>query len=157
MIILCWLWNSIHGHRAVISTSKDADFQFIFEHEEHLLLQQQMHHPITLHEEMMECIMYFHQALYQHGAIELIKALVKEVNGHMRTRDGSSSNTQGTNDFDIIPLAWSMLYEQNLITNEIAMYKFCLNICRGNRSMVLSTLRHKHQMWHSLTYASPST
>jgi hypothetical protein len=46
-------------------------------------LQKRMCHPIAFHAEMMGDIKYFHQALQQPNAGEFVKALIKEVNGHI--------------------------------------------------------------------------
>jgi hypothetical protein len=55
------------------------------EHDFHLALQDRMRHPIAFHAEMMGDIMYFHQSMQQHDAPEVVKAVVKEINGHIES------------------------------------------------------------------------
>ncbi len=52
-------------------------------HDNHLDLQNCMHHLIAFLAEMMEDIMYLHQALRQPDAREFAEAIIKEVNGHI--------------------------------------------------------------------------
>ena len=61
----------------------EAEIQYIKEHEEHLSLQERTHHPTAFHAEMVVDIMYVHQALQPPDAEEFVKALIKEVNGHI--------------------------------------------------------------------------
>ena len=74
------------GNRAITTTPKDAEKQCIHEHDFHLELQERMRHPIAFHTEMQGDIMYFHQALQQPDAAEFVKALIKEVNGHIENK-----------------------------------------------------------------------
>ncbi len=53
-------------------------------HDYELHLQEQMRDPIMFHAEMMGNIMYLHQALQQQDAVEFVKAVVKEVNSHIK-------------------------------------------------------------------------
>jgi hypothetical protein len=53
-------------------------------HDWHLQLQDRMSHPVAFHAEMMGNIMYLHQALQQPDAAEFVKAVVKEVNEHVK-------------------------------------------------------------------------
>ncbi len=52
-------------------------------HDQHLELQECMRNPIAFHAKMMGDIMYFQQALQQPDADHFIKAVIKEVNGHV--------------------------------------------------------------------------
>jgi hypothetical protein len=52
-------------------------------HDEHLALQDWMHHPIAFLAEMMGDIMHLHQALRQPDACQLVNLVVKEINGHV--------------------------------------------------------------------------
>jgi hypothetical protein len=49
----------------------------------HLQLQEQMRKPTAFHAEMMGDIMYLQQALQQPNKKEFVKAVIKEVNGHV--------------------------------------------------------------------------
>ena len=71
------------GNKATLSVTEEAEEQCILEHENHLSLQERMRHPIAFHAEMMGDIMYFHQALQQPDAGEFVKAVIKEINGHI--------------------------------------------------------------------------
>ena len=44
-------------------------------HDDHLLLQERMRHPIAFHAEMMGDIMYYHQAMQQDDAVNLSEQL----------------------------------------------------------------------------------
>ena len=50
----------------------------------HLDLQECMREPVAFHAEMIRDIMYFHQAIKQPDAQEIIKTVVKEVEAHIR-------------------------------------------------------------------------
>jgi len=65
--------------------------QYIRDHEEHLRLQERMRHPIAFHAEMMGDIM---QALQQPDAGEFVKAVVKEINGHIEHKRWKLINNQ---------------------------------------------------------------
>jgi hypothetical protein len=65
-----------------VSLMSEDDF-----HNWHLELQDRMSHPIAFYAEMMGDIMYLHQALQQPDAAEFVKAVVKEVNGHIENRN----------------------------------------------------------------------
>jgi hypothetical protein len=64
-------------------TVEEAEFEFAHDHDFHLDLQDGMRSPIAFHAEMMGDIMYFHQAMQQDDADEFVKAVAKEVNGHI--------------------------------------------------------------------------
>jgi hypothetical protein len=52
-------------------------------HNEHLALQDWMHHPIAFLAEMMGDIMHFHQALWQPDACQFVNSAVKKINGQV--------------------------------------------------------------------------
>ncbi len=102
---------------AVLSDPMEAEIQYIKEHEEHLSLQERMRHPIAFHAEMMGDIMYFHQALQQPDAGEFVKALIKEVNGHIENhRWKLIKRSEVPQEVDVIPSVWSMRHKCNLTT-----------------------------------------
>ncbi len=55
-------------------------------HDWHLDLQDRICQPIAFHAEMMGEIMYLNQALKQPDADEFVKAVVKEVDGHVKAK-----------------------------------------------------------------------
>ena len=112
------------GNRATLSITEEAEEQYILEHENHLILQERMRHPIAFHAEMMGDIMYFHQALQQPDAGEFVKAVIKEINGHIEhQRWRIIKRSEVPKDADVIPSVWAMQRKRNLTTNEITKYK----------------------------------
>ena len=55
-------------------------------HDEQLMQQERMRHPVAFHTEMLGDEMYYHQAIKQPDAANFIKALIKEVNSHLDKR-----------------------------------------------------------------------
>ena len=53
------------ANKSIINDPMEVEGRFIRYHEEHLSLQEKMHHPIAFHAEMVGDIMYFYQALQQ--------------------------------------------------------------------------------------------
>ena len=101
-------------------TVEEAEFQYALDHDFHLGLQDRMRHPIAFHAEMMGDIMYFHQAMQQDDADEFVKAVVKEVNGHIEhNRWQLVHRDQVPEGIDPIPSVWSMRRKRNLTTNEV--------------------------------------
>jgi hypothetical protein len=115
-------------------TIEEAEFQYALDHDFHLDLQDRMRHPIAFHAEMMGDIMYFHQAMQQDDADEFVKAVVKEVNGHIEhNRWQLVHRDQVPEGIDPIPSVWSMRRKRNLTTNQITKYKSRLNIHGGKQ------------------------
>jgi hypothetical protein len=115
-------------------TVEEAEFEFSHEHDFHLDLQDRMRHPIAFHAEMMGDIMYFHQAMQQSDADEFVKAVVKEVNGHIdNNRWELVSRDEVPEGIDVIPSVWSMRRKRDLTTNAITKYKSRLNIHGGKQ------------------------
>jgi hypothetical protein len=56
-------------------------------HNAHLQLQEHMRNPIAFHSKMMGDIMYLQQVLKQPDTKEFIQAVIKEVNGHMDSKN----------------------------------------------------------------------
>jgi len=103
-------------------------------HDWHLNLQERMANPIAFHAEMMGDIMYLHQALKQPDAPEFVKAVVKEVNGHIDNHNWELvPRSEVPPNFKVIPSVWSMRRKRNLTTNEITKYKARLNIHGGKQ------------------------
>jgi len=84
-------------------------------HDEHLALQDRMSHLIAFHAEMMGDIMYIHQALEQHDAIEFIKAVIREVDGHVDNGNWIlAQHDQVPPDAVIVPAVWAMRRKRDL-------------------------------------------
>jgi hypothetical protein len=88
-----------------------------------------MRNLIEFHAEMMGDIMYFHQVVRQPEAWEFVKAVVTEVEAHVKNdhwvlirREQVPPNT------DILPSEWAMYFKRNLMTNEVKGRKARLNI-----------------------------
>ena len=106
---------------------------------------QGLNNPIAFHLEMMGNIMYFHQALQQPDAAEFFKALIKEVNGHIKNkRCKLVKRSEVLKDVDVIPSVWSMRCMCNLTTKDITTYTSKLNIHDG---------KHICEMHYFDTYA----
>jgi hypothetical protein len=91
-----------------------------------------MRNPIAFHAKMMGDIMYSQQALQQPDAEHFIKAVIKEVNGHV-DNDHWALVKQDTvpDDVQIVPSVWSMRRKHGLTTNEIKSHKARLNLHVG--------------------------
>ena len=93
-----------------------------------------MTNPIAFHAEMMGDIMYLHQALRQPNTAEFVKAVVKEVNGHVENHNWELvCRDQVPADIEVVPSVWALRCKRNLITNEIAKYKAHLNLHGGKQ------------------------
>ncbi len=101
-------------------------------HDQHLELQERMRNPIAFHAGMMGDIMYFQQALQQPDAEHFIKAVIKEVNGHIDNNHWALVKWDTVpDDVQIVPSVWSMRRKRNLTTNEIKSHKARLNLHGG--------------------------
>jgi hypothetical protein len=117
------------GNRAVLSDLEEAEIMYAKEHENHLSLQERMRHPIAFHAEMMGDIMYFHQAMQQPDAGEFVKAVIKEINGHIEHKRWKLiKRSEVPEDVDVIPSVWAMRRKRDLTTNEIIKHKSRLNL-----------------------------
>jgi len=93
-----------------------------------------MRHPIAFHAEMMGHIMYFHQAMQQPNAGEFVKAVIKEINGHIEHNWWKLiKHSEVPEDVDVIPSVWAMRCKRDLMTNEILKYKSRLNLHGGKQ------------------------
>ncbi len=103
-------------------------------HDQHFELQERMRNPIAFHAKIMGDIMYFQQALQQPNAEHFIKAVIKEVNGHV-DNDHWALVKQDTvpDDVQIAPFVWSMRRKCDLTTNEIKSHKARLNLHGGKQ------------------------
>jgi hypothetical protein len=68
-----------------------------------------MRNPITFHAEMMGDIMYLQQALKQPDAKEFVQAVIKEVNGHVKSNNWMlQKQSKVPEDVQIVPPVWSL-------------------------------------------------
>jgi len=78
---------------------------------------------------MIGDIMYFHQAMQQPNAGEFVKAVIKEINGHIEHKRWKLiKRSEVPEDMDVIPSVWAMRRKRDLMTNEIIKYKSRLNL-----------------------------
>jgi hypothetical protein len=103
-------------------------------HDSHLELQERMRNPIAFHAEMMGDIMYFHQAMRQPDAPEFVKAVIKEVEVHIKDKHWVLvKRDEVPPDIDVLLAIWAMRRKHNLMTNEIKGHKARLNIHDGKQ------------------------
>ena len=83
---------------------------------------------------MMGHIMYYHQAIKQYDTQDFVKAIVKEVNKHVKAKYWKLiKHTEVPKGVNIIPSVWAMQHKQNLITNKVTKHKARLNIHGGKQ------------------------
>ena len=93
-----------------------------------------MRQPISFHAEMMGDIMYFNQAMKQHDSEDFVKAVVKEVDGHVKAKHWKVlKRSQVPKGVDTLPSVWSMRRKRNLTTNEVTKHKARLNLHGGKQ------------------------
>ncbi len=103
-------------------------------HDQHLELQEGMINPITFHAKMMGDIMYFQQALQQPDVEHFIKAVIKEVNGHVDNGHWVLvKQDMVPDDVQIVPSVWSMCRKRGLTRSEIKSHKARLNLHGGKQ------------------------
>lgn len=92
-----------------------------------------MRQPIAFHAEMMGEIMYLNQALKQPDADEFVKAVIKEVDGHVKAKRWKViKRKEVPPGHDTLPAVWAMRRKQDLTTNEVTKHKARLNLHGGN-------------------------
>ena len=78
-------------------------------HDNHLDLQKCMRNPVAFHAELMGDIMYFHQAIRQPDAQEFVKAVVKEVEAHVKDNHWELvKQSEVPPGMDVLPSIWAM-------------------------------------------------
>ena len=123
----------MEAHAAI--TPEEAEVNYAREHDRHLSLQERMRHPIAFHAEMMGDIMYFHQAMKQKDADQFVKAVVKEVNAHIKQKHWKLiPRSEVPEDSEVIPSVWSMRRKRDITTNAITKYKSRLNLHGGKQT-----------------------
>ena len=126
------------GMHYMAASATDSSLNYLADddafHDWHLDLQERMTDPVAFHAEMMGDIMYLHQALRQTDASEFVKAVVKEVNGHVENHNWELvRRDQVPADIEVIPSVWALRRKRNLVTNEITKYKARLNLHGGKQ------------------------
>ncbi len=98
-------------------------------HNAHLQLQERMRNPIAFHAEMMGDIMYLQQVLKQPDAKEFVQAVIKEVNGHMDSKNWTLQKQSNVpEDVQIVPSVWSLQRKCDLTMNKVKSHKARLNL-----------------------------
>ncbi len=78
---------------------------------------------------MMGNIMYLHQALQQPDAREFVKAIIKEVNGHIDNNHWKLiPRTEVPEGIEVIPSVWAMWRKRDLMTGRVTKHKARLNL-----------------------------
>jgi hypothetical protein len=73
---------------------------------------------------MIGNIMYLQQVLRQPNAKEFIRAVIKEVNGHMDCNNWTlRKQSEVPEDVQIVPSAWALQCKCNLTMNEVDSHK----------------------------------
>jgi hypothetical protein len=121
--------RSMHYMAAQADTHEDTDEHTPdYLHDEHLSLQESMSHPIAFHAQMTGDIMYLHQALQQPDAAEFVKAVVKEINGHVDNKNWKIiPRSEVPVGSTVVPAVWSLRRKRDLTTKAIVKYKARLN------------------------------
>ena len=90
------------------------------DHDEHLALQERIRDPIAFAAEMANDTMYYHQAMAQSDADKFRKAVVKEIEGHVKNDNWILiPRSEVPKGEDILYSVWAMRRKRNLTTNEI--------------------------------------
>jgi hypothetical protein len=114
------------------ATTGDTDKDLF--HDIQLQLQEQMRNPIVFHAEMMGDIMYLQQALTQPNVKEFVRAVIKEVNGHVDSINWMlRKQSKVPEDVQIVPSVWHLRRKRDLTTNEVKSHKARLNLHGGKQ------------------------
>ncbi len=88
-----------------------------------------MGYPIPFHADMMGDITYLQQALRQPNAKEFVKAVIKEVNGHVDCNNWTlRKQSEVPEDLQTFPLVWTLQCKCDLTTNKVKSHKARLNL-----------------------------
>jgi hypothetical protein len=117
------------AHKSTIGETDEDLF-----HDAHIELQERMRNPIAFHAKMMGDIMYLNQALRQPDAKEFMKAVVKEINGHVENKHWELvSRDTVPDDAQIVPSVWLLRRKRDLTTNDVKKHKAQLNLHGGKQ------------------------
>ena len=127
-------WGNRNMHyradRAIAPTPSNHDAF----HDWYLEMAELMRHPIAFHAEMMGDIMYLNQALKQHDADEFVKAVIKEIDGHVNAKRWEVVKRDDIPEgHEALPSVWAMRRKRDLSTNEVTKHKARLNIHGGKQ------------------------
>ena len=114
--------------------ASEAIFDYAQAHDDHLVLQDHMRHPIAFHAEMMGDIMHLHQALKQPDALQFVQAVICEINGHIKNDHWRLIPREAVHKgHKVTPSVWVMQRKRNRVTNEIKSHKARLNLHGGKQ------------------------
>jgi hypothetical protein len=102
---------------------------------------------------MVGDIMYLHQVLRQPDAIEFMEAIIKEINGHINNDHWKLiPRTEVPEDTEVVPSAWAMQRNQDLIRGRVTKHKARLNLHGGKQEFV----RNYYDTYVLWLHGSPS-
>lgn len=112
--------QDFYGDTKMHFIASQAVYDYVESYDDHLSLQEGMHHPIDFHAKMMDCIMHLHQAWQQPNAPQFVQTMICEINGHIKNDYWrlmkQEKVSRGCKD---PPSVSTMRRKHNLITNEI--------------------------------------
>ncbi len=98
-----------------------------------------MNHAIEFHGELMGVIMHIHQAIHQPDAAVFIKAMVKEINSHIKkTHWALIKHGKVPTNVDVILAVWCLQRKCNTTTHVITKYK-ATHIIHGRKQVYVLT------------------
>jgi hypothetical protein len=103
-------------------------------HNSHVDFWDCMCHPIAFLAEMMEDVMYLHQALHQPDSREFVEAVIKEINSHIDNDHWKLiPRTEVLENTEVVPSVWAMQCKQDLTTGKVTKHKARLNLHGGKQ------------------------
>jgi hypothetical protein len=122
--------DKMHYMAAQAVTKHDHDCA----HDEHLSLQDRMHHPIAFLSKMLGDVMHLHQALHQPDSCQFVDSVIKEINGHVDQKHWEvTPQADVPKDINVLPSVWAIRHKQNLTTSKITKHKARLNLHGGKQ------------------------
>ena len=108
-IVQCLTSPSIMGFEAVVEQQLDNFFPFEVSHDWFLQEEENMSQPVAYTSKDISAIMYYHEAVNQPDAIEFVKAIIKEINGHVHNGDWELVHKYMVPEaVNLVALVWSM-------------------------------------------------
>ncbi len=133
------------GMHYMASQATTGDMDDDLFHIAHLQLQEHMRNLIMFHVEMMGDIMYLQQALKQPDAKEFVRAVIKEVNGHMDSNNWTlQKQSKVSENVQIVPSVWSLWRKRDLTTNKVKLHK------AGKQVYEMNYFETYPPLWHGL-------
>lgn len=111
-----------------------AVYDFDEAHDIEYKLQEAMQHPISFLSTTNKDTMYYDQAIREPDAIEFVKAIVKEVNDHIKMKHWEliPRNEVPENE-TVLPSVWSMKRKRDIKTQQVYKHKARLNVHGGKQ------------------------